>query len=67
MSDRGMNERVKKLRKLSVETEACLDLERAKYVTETYKEYEGKVSIPELRALCLKNYFTKKTLYIGEG
>ena len=67
MDERGMNERIRKLRKLSVESAACIDMERAKYVTETYKKYEGKVSIPELRALCLKNYFENKSLYIGEG
>ncbi|OOM74987.1 4-hydroxyphenylacetate decarboxylase large subunit [Clostridium sp. BL-8] len=65
--ERGMNDRIKKLRKQSVDTEAHIYMERAKIMTETYKEYEGTVSIPELRALCLKNYFSKKTLCINEG
>lgn len=65
--ERGMNNRIKKLRKQSVDTEAHIYMERAKIMTETYKEYEGTVSIPELRAICLKNYFSKKTLCINEG
>lgn len=67
VEERGMNDRIKKLRKESTEAVARIDMERAKYFTEAYKEYEGAVSVPELRALALKNYFSKKTLYIGEG
>jgi len=65
--ERGMNKRVQNLRKTSMETLAHIDMERAKSITETYKEYEGSVSIPELRALSLKNYFSNKKLYIGDG
>ena len=65
MEERGMNTRIQKLRKSSLEAVASIDMERAKYFTETYKKYEGSVSIPELRAMALKNYFSKKTLYIG--
>ena len=67
MSGRGMNERIQRLREESLNTQAHVDMERARYFTETYQEYEGEVSIPELRAMALKNYFAKKTLYIGEG
>jgi len=67
MEQRGMNERIKKLRAESVNTSAHIDMERTKSMTETYKKYEGSVSTPELRALVLKDYFTTKTLYIGEG
>lgn len=67
MEERGMNERIQKLRKLSVSTPCSIDMERARYFTEAYKKYEGKVSVPELRALGLKWYFANKTLYIGEG
>ncbi len=42
-------------------------MERTKIMTDTYKEYEGTVSIPELRSLCLKNYFSQKTLCVNEG
>ena len=67
METRGMNARIRSLREQSVTTQAHIDMERAKYFTETYRQYEGTVSVPELRALALKNYFSKKTLYIGEG
>lgn len=65
--DRGMNKRIWELRKTSMETLAHIDMERAKLYTESYKLYEGSVSVPELRALALKHYFTHKSLYIGEG
>lgn len=67
MEKRGMNERIQALRQISLDTPAHIDMERAKIMTETYEEYEGSVSVPELRALVLKDYFQKKTLYIGEG
>ncbi|RGT71801.1 glycyl radical protein [Ruminococcus sp. AF18-22] len=67
MEERGMNERIKKLRKVSLDTEAHIDLERAKSETRTYQKYEGEISVPELRAQVLKEYFATKTLYIGEG
>lgn len=67
MEERGMNARIRKLRWESLETLPRIDMERAKYFTETYRQYEGTVSIPELRALALKNYFEKKTIEIGEG
>lgn len=67
MEERGMNERIKKLRKVSLDTEAHINLERAKSETRTYQKYEGEISVPELRAQVLKEYFATKTLYIGEG
>ncbi len=67
METRGMNERVQNLRKVSVDTPAHIDMERAKIETEVYQQYEGEVSTPMLRALVLKAYFEKKTLYLGEG
>lgn len=67
METRGMNARIRSLREQSVTTQAHIDMERAKYFTEIYRQYEGTVSVPELRALALKNYFSKKTLYIGDG
>ena len=65
--ERGMNERIKKLRKQSVETEAKIYMERAKLITEAYKNYEGAVPIAKLRALALKHFFENKTLCINEG
>ena len=65
--ERGMNERIRRLRRQSVETQPHIDIERAVLETEAYQMYEGKVSVPELRALTLKHIFSHKTLYIGEG
>ena len=62
-----MNERIQKLRELSVTTPVHIDLERAKIETEFYKENDGKYSIPVMRSMVLKEYFSKKTLYLGEG
>ncbi|MBP3927873.1 MAG: formate C-acetyltransferase/glycerol dehydratase family glycyl radical enzyme, partial [Clostridium sp.] len=64
--ERGCTERIKRLRRISHSTQPHLDLERAKIETDVYKQYEGSVSIPVLRALVLKEYFSKKTLYLGE-
>lgn len=64
---RGMNDRVRALRQKSVTTQPHLYMERAKLQTEAYKLYEGTVSVPELRALSLKYFFTHKTIYIGKG
>ncbi|PWJ47441.1 trans-4-hydroxy-L-proline dehydratase [Faecalicatena contorta] len=67
MEGRGMNDRIKALRKQSVDTPAHIDLGRAISETETYKKYEGVLSIPELRGQVLKDYFSTKPLYIGDG
>ena len=57
MEERGMNARIKALRKVSMETQPHIDLERAKIETEVYKQWEDKVSLPVLRAMVLKEYF----------
>ena len=57
---RGMNARIRSLREQSDTTQAHIDMQRAKYFTETYRQYEETVSIPGLRALALKNCFSKK-------
>jgi len=67
MKKRGMNARIQALRELSVNTQPHIDMERAKSETETYKKYEGQLSLPELRAQVLYDYFSTKTLYIGDG
>ena len=67
MEERGMNERIRRLRRESVETVPRIDMERAWCVTEVYREYEGCVSVPVLRAMALKRYFEKKTIGIQEG
>lgn len=65
--ERGMNDRIRALRNRSTNTQAYIDMERARLMTECYKRYEGSVSVPELRALALKYYFEKKTLFIEKG
>lgn len=61
----GMNPRIQRLRKLSVEIEPCLSIERAQHETAFYKENYGKYSIPVLRAMNFLDHCQKKTLYIA--
>jgi len=61
----GMNERIQRLRKLSVETEPSLSIERALHETAFYKENYGKYSIPVLRAMNFLDHCRSKTIYIG--
>ena len=67
MAGRGMNERIQKLREQSVNTPVHIDLERALIETEFYEKNDGKYSIPVMRGMFLKEYFSRKTLYLGEG
>ena len=62
----GMNDRIRRLRKLSVETEPSLSIERALHETAFYRENYGKYSMPVLRALNFLEHCRKKTIYIGE-
>ncbi len=66
MAKRGMNERIQRLREQSVTTPVHIDLERAKIETDFYKANDGKYSVPVMRAMSLKEYFSKKTLYFGD-
>lgn len=66
MEKRGMNERIQRLREQSVSTPVHIDLERAKIETDFYKENDGKYSVPVMRAMSLKEYFSKKTMYFGD-
>ncbi len=65
--ENGMNERVRNLRKQSMEAVPHIDIERARLFTDAYKKYEGSVSIPALRALSFKYYMENRTLCINEG
>lgn len=67
MEQRGMNERIRKLREQSVTTQPRLSLERANLETDAYLQYEGTVSIPELRALTFQYILEHKTLCINDG
>lgn len=62
-----MNERVRKLREESLYSVPKLSLERAQIVTDVYKKYQGKVSIPVLRALTFKELCERKTICINHG
>jgi len=62
-----MTERVQKLRQESLDTVPVLSIERALIVTDVYKEYEGKVSTPMLRALTFKALCERKTVIINDG
>lgn len=62
-----MRERVKKLRKQSVDTVPYISMERAKIVDSVYKKYEGTVPVPVLRALALRELMTNKKLCINDG
>lgn len=62
-----MNERVKALREQSLNTQAHLYMERADIMTDAYLEYEGSVSVPEMRAIAFREFMAKKTLCINDG
>jgi len=63
----GMNERIQKLRQMSVETEPSLSIERALHETAFYRENYGKMSIPVLRAANFLYHCQKKAICLGEG
>lgn len=63
----GMNERIRKLREQSVNTVPTISIERAVLMTEAYQKYQGKVSIPVLRALSFKHLCENKTVVILDG
>ncbi len=63
-----MTDRVKQLRKQSIDATNRLDHERALLVTEFYRDHACKDDpVPVQRALCLKYILDKKDLYIGKG
>jgi formate C-acetyltransferase len=61
----GMNPRVQRLRKLSVEAQPGLSIERALIETEFYRENHGKYSVPVMRARTFLELCKRKTLYLG--
>jgi trans-4-hydroxy-L-proline dehydratase len=66
LSSPGMNERIRKLRKLSFDAVPTISIERAIHQTEFYRENNGKFSIPVMRALSFLDHCKKKTIYIGD-
>ena len=67
MTQITMSPRVEALRTQSESTIPRLSLERALLVTQAYEEYEGQVSLPELRAYALLNVMKHKELCINPG
>lgn len=65
--ERGMNERIRKLRRQSLEAEPSISLERAELFTQAYEKYLGTVSTPVLRALSFKYFMENRSLCINEG
>jgi trans-4-hydroxy-L-proline dehydratase len=65
--ERGMNERVRMLRKQSVEAVPSLSIERAVLLTDAYEMYEGTVETPILRALSFKHIMENETICINDG
>jgi len=62
-----MNPRIEKLRKISLNTQPYIDIQRARLMTEVYQEHMGKVPIPILRALSFKHLLENKTIDIDDG
>ncbi len=60
-----MNERVARLRQQSLDTKPWLSIERAKLITEFYRD-SRVASVPLQRALALRHLMANKTIYIGE-
>ena len=65
-NDGGMNERIRRLRRLSLDTPTTLSIERALIETAFYKEHYGTMPIAVLRARNFYEICQKKTLYIGD-
>ena len=63
-----MNNRIKKLRQQSLDTDPFISLERAMLLTDFYKSgVADRVSVPVARAMAFKHLLENKQLYIGEG
>ncbi|MCD6333502.1 MAG: formate C-acetyltransferase/glycerol dehydratase family glycyl radical enzyme, partial [Bacteroidales bacterium] len=66
MSTSVINDRIRRLRQRSVDTEPTISIERALHQTAFYKENNGKYSVPVMRAMQFYDHCQKKTIYIGE-
>lgn len=67
MTKRGSTSRTQFLREQSEAAIQHISIERALLYTEAYKEYEGTVSTPVLRALAFKHYMNNRSLPINDG
>jgi formate C-acetyltransferase len=65
---RGCTPRIQRLREISTkESQPKISMERALLLTEAYKKWEGKVSIPVLRGKAFKYIMEKRTNYLERG
>ncbi len=62
-----MNDRVARLREESFAAPVTLDHERARLVTEFYRNHDGEHPVPMMRALALRHLVEHKTIWIGAG
>ncbi|MDP2895655.1 MAG: glycyl radical protein [bacterium] len=63
-----MNERIEKLRELSLNQKPSISVERAILLTEFYRnDVAERVSVPVRRALAFQHILQTKTLFIGDG
>lgn len=67
MEERGMNQRIRRLRNQSLTAKPHLSIERAMLVTEVYEKYLGTVETPILRALAFQHIMENKALCIHDG
>jgi formate C-acetyltransferase len=63
----AMTERVRKLRQQSLDTQETLSDERARLLTEFYRQDLGTLSTPVKRAMAFRYLLEHKTLWLGEG
>jgi len=62
-----MHERIAALRAQSADASPSFSAERALLTTEFYREWEGRVSVPVLRAMNFRNLCQRKAIWIGSG
>ncbi|MCX7023139.1 MAG: glycyl radical protein [Spirochaetes bacterium] len=62
-----MNERIRRLRDESFSSRPSFSAERATIITEFYREWEGKASVPVLRAMAFRRLCERKSIWIGQG
>ena len=63
-----MNERIQRLRELSLNQKPSISPERAILITEFYlSDVAERVSVPVTRALAFRHILENKTLFIGDG
>lgn len=61
-----MTERTQRLKRASLEAAPWISHERACLLTEFYQQYEGKLSIPMLRARSFGHLCSHKSIYLGD-